>query len=196
MASSAFSRLITLALAGGLLAGCAVLPTQQTAGGQASAQHGLTPAQQTTFQEGAAALTAGRANKAVQIFKQLVKADPTLAAAHANLGTALMMRGDDALAASAFARATALDPTLATAWVRLGVLRAHSGQFDKAEAAYKAALAQDPDNRYAHLDLGILYDKYLQKPRQALAQYKRFQKLSDQPDKEVARWIKNLKQRL
>lgn len=200
MASSSYNRILALGLAAGLLAGCAVLPTQPSGNGQGaeqpSAQSTLTNAQRAAFENGAAALSAGNADKAVAIFKQLTEAAPSLAAAHANLGTALMMRGDDALAAAAFERATSLNPDLVEAYVRLGVVRRRLGQFNKAEAAYKAALAHDPDNRYAHLNLGILYDVYLQKPRQALAHYTRFQKLSAQPDKEVAKWIKDLKRRL
>lgn len=200
MASSTCNKQLALCLVAGLLTGCAIMPSQPTADGQMAprqgTQPGLSKAQMATFKEGATALAAGNADRAVAIFQRLTKAAPGVAAVHANLGTALMMRGDYALAAAAFERATALNPDLVEAYVRLGVARRHIGQFQKAEAAYKAALARDPDNRYAHLNLGILYDVYLQKPQQALAHYQRFQKLSAKPDKEVAKWIRHLKQRL
>lgn len=200
MASSTCNKQLALCLVASLVAGCAIMPSQPSGDSgvaqQQDAQPGLSKAQMATFKEGAAALAAGNADKAAAIFKRLTKVAPGVAAVHANLGTALMMRGDYALAAAAFERATALNPDLVEAYVRLGVARRHIGQFQKAEAAYKAALARDPDNRYAHLNLGILYDVYLRKPQQALAHYRRFQKLSAKPDKEVAKWIKDLKRRL
>lgn len=199
MASSACNRIVAIGLAMGVLGGCALVPEQPEPEQQPAAQEakpeGLTDAQKSAFESGAAALNAGNADRAVDIFRQLTKAKPGLAAAHANLGTALMMRGDDALATSSFERATALDPALAEAQVRLGVLYRRSGNFDKAEDAYKAALDQQTDNRYAHLNLGILYDVYLQRPAQALTHYKRFQELSEQPDEKVAKWISDLQQR-
>lgn len=201
MVFSDCSKMLAFGLVASILGGCAVSPGAQTGPQQEQAEQravnaGMTPAQQSAFEQGAAALATGNADAAVRIFKRLTAANPGIAAAQANLGTALMMRGDDGLATAAFTRATALDPTLAKAYVRLGVLRRRSGQFEKAEAAYKAALAQDPGNRYAHLNLGILYDMYLQQPRKALAQYKRFQELSRKPDEDVAKWIKDLKRRL
>lgn len=155
---------------------------------------GLSQSQQALFARGASALRAGNAERATEIFQRLVKAAPELAAAHANLGTALMMRGKKALAKSAYKHAIALNPGLVEAQVRLGVLYRRSGQYAKAEAAYKAALARQPDNRYAHINLGILYDVYLRQPAKAVRHYKRFRELSEQPDQEVARWIKAIQQ--
>lgn len=202
MALSACNRICTLGLAALVAAGCASGPQPRDKGEQAptqqqpSATEGLTQAQQSAFDRGAQALAAGNADSAVSIFEKLVESKPELAAAHANLGTALMMREDEALARSSLQRAVALDPSLVEAQLRLGVLHRRAGNFEKAEAAYKAALEQAPDHRNAHLNLGILYDVYLQRPQQALEHYQRFQELSDQPDKEVATWIADLKQRL
>lgn len=204
MALSACNKILAVSLVAALLGGCALggsAPPEAGAEGDSptqskAEQSDLSKAQRTAFKQGAAALEAGNADKAATIFRQLTKAKPGLAAAHANLGTALMMRGDDVLAASSLKRATALDADLAEAQVRLGVLHRRQGDFQKAEAAYRTALDQQPDNRYAHLNLGILYDVYLQQPQQALTQYKHFQKLSAEPDQDVAKWITDLKSRL
>lgn len=205
MASSTCNRVFAFALAATLLGGCVSIPDKTvgnksgqnaSSSGEQTTENSLTKAQRQAFKAGATAITHGNADKAVRIFKELIKAKPELAAAHANLGTALMMRGDNALAASAFERATALDPSLSGAYVHLGIVRRRNGEFAKAKRAYKAALAQNPDNRYAHLNLGILYDVYLRKPRKALSHYERYQKLSKSSDKDVTKWIKDLKRRL
>lgn len=188
-----------VALAAALaLAGCVVAPEKPapTAEAGAEQQTGLSDAQRAEFSRGATALSAGNSQLAAQIFSTLATNNPQLAAAQVNLGIALMMEGRDDDARAAFERAVALDAALPTAQLRLGVLYRRAGAFDKAEAAYLAALAAAPDNRYAHLNLGILYDVYLGRPAVALPHYERFQALSDQPDKEVAIWITDIKQRL
>lgn len=200
MASSTCNRVVAIGLVAIMLEGCALLvpgqpAPEETPSTQEVPSGNLTESQKAAFNSGASALSAGNADRAVDIFRQLTKARPEFAAAHANLGTALMTRGDDVLARSAFERATAIDAGLVEAQVRLGVLYRRNGSFDKAESAYQAALDQQPDNRYAHLNLGILYDVYLQRPAQALTHYKRFQKLSGQPDEDVAKWISDLEQR-
>lgn len=156
----------------------------------------LTEEQYGRFMRAAVALQSGSAELAAGMFGELIEEVPDLAAAHANLGTALMMLEDDDNARQAFERAVALEPSLSATQVQLGVLYRRAGEFEKAEAAYNEALAYDPDNRYAHLNVGILYDLYLQKPQLALKHYQRFQDLSGEPDEEVSLWIEDLKQRI
>lgn len=156
----------------------------------------ITDAQRAAFKRGVAAVRAGNGVVSVRVFADLAKQLPQSAAVQTNLGSAYMLQGNGAAAIAAYQRAIALNPWLATPHLRLGVLYRRAGQLKKAEAQYKAALEASPNNRLAHLNLGILYDVYLPKPAKALSHYKSFQSLSDQPDKEVATWITELKQRL
>lgn len=194
-----------------LLAACASAPPgqpSQTGGapsppssvsGEVPAQGqklAITDEQRAAFERGVAAVRDGNGVVSVEVFSGLAKQLPQSAAVQSNLGSAYMLQGDATSAIAAYKRAIAINPRLATPHVRLGVLYRRANKLKEAEKQYKAALEADPNNRLAHLNLGVLYDVYLPKPAKALNHYQSFQSLSDKPDKEVAAWITELKQRL
>lgn len=173
-------------------------PPSSVSGEVATRGHKLaiTDEQRAAFGRGVSAVRDGNGVVSVEVFSNLAKQLPKSAAVQSNLGSAYMLQGNASAAIAAYQRAIAINPKLATPHVRLGVLYRRAGHLDKAERQYKAALDADPNNRLAHLNLGILYDLYLPKPAKALSHYQSFQSLSDKPDKEVATWITELKQRL
>ena len=69
------------------------------------------------------------------------------------------------------------------------------GKFAEAESSYTRALDSDPDYALAHYNLGILNDLYFRRLDIALLHYEAYQALAGE-DKQVARWIADLKRRL
>ena len=96
-------------------------------------------------------------------------------------------------AIASFARATSINPNDDFAWGWLGILYRESGDYGRAEQAYLKALALKSDNAVTHLNLGILYDAYLKRPQDALAQYREYQRIAGKDSKPVVTaWINEL----
>ena len=70
------------------------------------------------------------------------------------------------------------------------------GQFAQARKAYEKALGINAAYASAHLNLGILNDLYLQNLDTALQHYQRYQVLTGDSDKQVAKWIIDLERRV
>ncbi|MCH8140834.1 MAG: hypothetical protein IH908_04485, partial [Proteobacteria bacterium] len=79
---------------------------------------------------------------------------------------------------------------------QVGVLSRQFGDFRGAEELYQACLKQMPEFKDAYLNLGILYELYLGKLPEALAAYRQYQLLSQQPDRKVLGWVMDLERRL
>ena len=75
------------------------------------------------------------------------------------------------------------------------MLLRRQGKFGEAEAAYLKAVTASPDYALAHYNLGVLYELYLQRLDAALQHYERYQAVTGE-DKQVAKWIADLKRRL
>ena len=82
------------------------------------------------------------------------------------------------------------------AYNHLGIITRMQGEFQKARHSYETAINIDSEYASAYLNLGILFDIYLQDLKQALAQYEKFQTLTNNEDKTVAGWIVDIKRRL
>ncbi|HEX9024399.1 MAG TPA: tetratricopeptide repeat protein, partial [Geobacteraceae bacterium] len=112
------------------------------------------------------------------LFASGVRNDPFSTAAHYNLGTALLEKGDLEAARREWEKTLSLDPAYADALTQLGTMLAVHGDLAAAERLYLAALAAplgaaDPDKSMAHYNLGKLYEKRGM-PAQALGHYRRF----------------------
>lgn len=99
-------------------------------------------------------LQGGQSDLAVRHFRESVRWDPTVAAAHYNLGFALTARRRDVEAITAFQRATAFDPQHADAENNVGALLHAAGRVDEAEPHYRRALALRPENAEAYDNIG------------------------------------------
>lgn len=96
-------------------------------------------------------------------------------------------------AIGSFSRAVAISPKDDFAWGWLGILYREGGDYGHAEQAYLKAIALKPDNSVTHLNLGILYDAYLKRPQDALAQYREYQRLAGKDGRPiVTAWINEL----
>jgi tetratricopeptide (TPR) repeat protein len=89
-----------------------------------------------------------------------------------------------------------LDPDI---YYNLGVGALQKGDFVQAEAAFLRVAELDPLDKESCYNLGVLYEKYLDKPKEALKYYTRYISLSDESDRDVERvkgWIKEIDQRV
>lgn len=103
---------------------------------------------------GLIAFQVGHNDQAIQFIKKAIRANPDVAAFHANLGPALQKKGrlDDAI--TSCARAIELDSEHAEAHANLASAYHQRGNLDEAVASFRKAIAIDPDFAEAHNNLG------------------------------------------
>ncbi len=97
-----------------------------------------------------------RTSDAVRMFEAAIKADPSRAEPHFQLGGVLAGQGFVELARSHFERAAALDPTYADAHAALALLLARTGETAAARQAAERALAGAPEHVTGGLALGLV----------------------------------------
>jgi tetratricopeptide (TPR) repeat protein len=192
---------LLLSLTGALLCGCAGGPRvdEMSAGGQTVGEDGeLVVSAQVKEQYAEALLLLDQAEyaEAVAMLDQVIVAQPTLAGPRINLGIALARDGDLDAAQTALLGAVEQRPEAAEAWNELGVVYRRMGRFLSAQEAYETALSHAPDYAMAHFNLGVLFDLYLRKPADALAQYQQYRSLASEPDAQVDTWISDLERRV
>jgi len=100
-------------------------------------------------------------DRAIQLFREAVTANPTYAEAYAGLCEALVQRyrtanavRDVGDAEDACAKAMRLDRGLPEVHAALGMMYVATGQHDRAEREYRQAIELDPENVEAQLGLG------------------------------------------
>lgn len=189
----------------GAVAGCASNPSVPADGartrvesrrGDAPAPSALAPEEIVLRHTEALALLEAEDYAAAEpMLEDIVAAAPALVAPRVNLAL-LYVRTDRLGEAQAALEAVLKQhPDSVAARTQLGVVLRMRGEFAASEAAYLAALATDDTYANAHYNLGVLYDLYLQRPRDALAHYERYQALAGGEDTQVAKWIVDLGRR-
>jgi Tfp pilus assembly protein PilF len=119
-----------------------------------------------------------------------------LAGVYTNLGIVYERQGKTEEAVQAYQFALKKNPLNFDASNNLGVLLRDQGKFTEAEKVYLDALKQWPHHQDSLLNLGILYDLYMGKLREALANYKLAQRLNTEEDRKLKGWIVDLERRL
>jgi len=149
----------------------------------------------TLYEQAAAAMASGDFVDAELRFKEFLLHYPGYPGAFVNL--AIMHANNDNAAATrtSIDAALALDPNHPAALNQLGMLLRRNGKFLEAEAAYLKAVTVSPDYALAHYNLGVLNELYLQRLDVALQHFETYQALVGE-DKQVARWIKDLRRRV
>ena len=105
------------------------------------------------FQLGYAFAGLKRLDEAKNEFTRAIALDPKMAAAHLNLGLALI-DSDPAAAAESFRHAAELQPTESRPRFLAGFCFEHAGKIPEAIEQYRAALALSPKDYEAHFALG------------------------------------------
>lgn len=134
--------------------------------------------------------------QAEQKLRVMTEAFPELAGPFVNLGISLWRQGKIDEAEKAFAQAISINPLHNDVYVQYGVMLREQGEFDRAEQVYLDALEVWPHNLPVLRNLGILYDLYMGKHEQALAQYELALRVMPEPSREMQGWIIDLKRRL
>ncbi len=102
---------------------------------------------------------AGRLDQAVQIYQQVLAADPRHAGAMHLLGLAELQAGRAESAVSWIRRAIELDGGQAAFHANLGEAHRSVGRYDEARACYLQALRLNPQLAEAHCNLGIALEQ-------------------------------------
>ena len=151
---------------------------------------------QLAYQAAVEALRNGDAEAALSELQRLSETVPTMPRLYTNLGLAHFRLEQFDAAELAFREAVLRDDDDAVAHNHIGILERRKGQFQQALQAYQRAIEIDVKYARAHLNLGILFDLYLQDLEKALAQYRVYQTLTNEQDKQVAGWIVDIERRL
>jgi len=138
----------------------------------------------------------GDLDVAIQQFNQVIAQNPTAKHAYSNLGLLYLHKNNIKSAKEAFLTAIEQDKTDSIAYNHLAIIERQQGEFKKALFHYYKAINADPDYANAHLNLGILLDIYMQEFPKALEQYEIFQQLTDGSNKQVEKWILDIKRRI
>ena len=106
------------------------------------------------FQHGIEAAGQGRADDAIDGFRQALRLRPDFTAAHANLGLLLVATGRHAEAEVHLSTAVTVMPSDAVLRNALGIAQESASRLHDAELSYRAALALRPGFAEAHANLG------------------------------------------
>jgi tetratricopeptide (TPR) repeat protein len=110
----------------------------------------------TRFEDGLALERAGQPDAARAAWERALALDPSLAAAHTNLGHLAFAAGRSDEARAAWERALALDPSQPEAHFNLGNWHDAAGDAPRALAEWFAALAADDTFAAAHFQVGAV----------------------------------------
>ncbi len=151
---------------------------------------------QALFAQALTALQGQQWQKAEVLLQELTVEHPQLSGPWLNLG--IVYRRTDRLeqAQQAFAQAIAANGKNLDAYNQLAVVKREQGDFAGAEGLYLQALEVWPQHAASHRNIGILYDLYLGQFDKALLHFESYQQLQQEPDRQIAGWIIDLKRRL
>ena len=129
-------------------------------------------------------------------FLSLAQDYPQYSGPLCNVGVLYAESKQHGQAIAAFSKAVEDNPRNSFAYDWLGVLYRENGNYPLAEQSYQKAISLEPGNATAHLNLAILYDDYLQRPQEAMAQYKEYQHIAGTDRAIVTVWMNELQDRL
>jgi tetratricopeptide (TPR) repeat protein len=115
--------------------------------------------QQDLFLSAVQAEEAGDRQKAIQIYEQIVAADPSYAAAFINLGTIYFHLRQYGRAEELYRRATEIDPDYVLAFFDLGNVLDELERPEESIAAYEHAVKLAPRYGDAHYNLALAYER-------------------------------------
>lgn len=110
------------------------------------------------------------AQRALEVFKDLSRAEPDRPEYAFNQGVAMEVLGDRSGARKAYLRTTDIDPAFGDAWLNMGAMSEREGELSRALQNYRAGLRNDPDNALlVAATVGVLrkLGRYAEAERQA-----------------------------
>ncbi|MBV8063858.1 MAG: tetratricopeptide repeat protein [Nevskia sp.] len=184
-----------------VLAGCASHVSQPGAGEEKAPEQNAPAAAKAPdkgdaeqrFQQALQLMKGKKPQEARDAFAKLAQDFPQYAGPLNDLGVLQAQGKQRDQAIASFARAASVNAQDDFAWGWLGILYRENGDYGRSEQAYQKAIALKSGNPITHLNLGILYDAYLRRPQDALAQYREYQRIAGKDSKPiVAAWINEL----
>lgn len=136
-----------------------------------------------------------RTEEAIAAYEQAIELDPSLAAAHTNLGNIYYQRRERDKALHYYQTACALDPDQAEARYNLANFCEEDGEFDMAIAEYRRALASSPNFADAHFNLALTLERVGSKV-QAIDHWRRYLELTAEGQAELQEWRQMARQHL
>jgi tetratricopeptide (TPR) repeat protein len=124
------------------------------------------------WQQGNAAETAGKYDRAEEIWRKVIQINPKNAKAYNNLGNALSDQNKLDKAIAAYQKAIQLNPNYADAYNNLGNALDEQKKFNEAIAAYQKAIQLNPNDADIYYNLGIVLDEQ-KKFDEAIAAYQK-----------------------
>jgi len=121
---------------------------------------------------------AGEKHRAIALYEEILKIDPSYAAAYINLGTINFHLRQYARAEELYRRATEVDPAYVLAFFDLGNVLDELQRLDESIAAYRQAVALSPRYADAHYNLALAYERKGER-RQALRHWQVYIKLDN-----------------
>ena len=118
----------------------------------------------------------GEKQRAIQLYEEIMRLDPTYAAAYINLGTINFHLRQFARAEELYRRATQVDPGYVLAFFDLGNVLDELQRLDESIVAYKQAVALSPRYGDAHYNLALAYERKNER-RKALGHWHIYVKL-------------------
>lgn len=117
------------------------------------------PNLQDSFLAAVQAEEAGDKQRAIQLYEQLLAADPGYAPAYINLGTIYFHLRQFSRAEDLYRRATIADPEYVLAFFDLGNVLDELNRLDESIAAYRRAIVLAPRYADAHYNLALAYER-------------------------------------
>ena len=124
------------------------------------------------YRESVALFEDGNIDKAIELVREAIKADPNYPDAYNQLGYMLLKKGQIKEALDAFNLALKINPRLHSSKTGIGLALLREGDTKRAEAVLKEALILNPSPSMAHYALGLVYEK-LGDYKKAIYQFKR-----------------------
>lgn len=115
--------------------------------------------QQETFFAAVQAEESGDKARAIELYNEIITADPSYAAAYINLGTLYFHLRQYVRAEEFYRRATVVDPEYVLAFFDLGNVLDELERLDDSIAAYHQAIALAPRYADAHYNLALAYER-------------------------------------
>ena len=153
------------------------------------------PIHSAVYKNALSAMKNSELKQAQSLLQDVINQQPDFSNAHVNLGIVFLRKNSLSEAENSFNHALRINPKNIFALNQLGILHRQQGDFSAAKSSYEKAVDINSDYANAHLNLGILYDLYLYDFPNAIEQYKSYQALTKNTNKQVEKWIIDLERR-
>ncbi|MCC6508084.1 MAG: tetratricopeptide repeat protein [Pirellulaceae bacterium] len=113
---------------------------------------------ETVYQAANACVRLGQVDKGIQLYQQVIELRPDYAAAaHASLGYAYAVKGDEERCVEQYRRALKLNPNFADIHYNLATILEQRNQLEDARSHYQQAIANNSHHYQAQYRLGLVY---------------------------------------